>query len=157
MMGRADNKIIQRLNDNNYNEADLVEIKVPLSLPYSPSQQTYERWDGEIEYNGTHYNNVKRRICNDTLYVLCIPNKNKSLIHSAQADYSKQVNDIPAPGKKSNDSAAKKYGKNSDCLQWTADNILKSSPPLKAAHLFIQPSLNNSFIDFPGQPPEATV
>ena len=63
--------------------------------------------DGEIDINGTHYNYVKRRVNNDTLYLLCIPNQAKTRLLNSKCDYAKQVSDSPASEKNSK-SAIKK-------------------------------------------------
>jgi len=84
--------MITSLDKNDYNEADLVTIKVPLSLPYLTNWSDFERYDGSIEVDGQHYNYVKRKVSNDTLILLCIPNKNKTLLTNAKNAYENLVN-----------------------------------------------------------------
>jgi hypothetical protein len=72
--GKANEQMIASLDNNNYNENDLVELKLAINVPYIQGTGSYERYDGQIELNGVHYNYVKRIVKNDTLYLYCIPN-----------------------------------------------------------------------------------
>ena len=103
----SDTQLVQQLDTDNYKDADLVEIAMPLHMPYIINSNGYERYDGEIELNGAHYNYVKRKVSNDTLYILCLPNIQKAQVCAAKNDYTKQLSDIQSP-KKSNESTAKK-------------------------------------------------
>jgi hypothetical protein len=100
---------VQQLDNNLYNDEDLIEVKIPLNLPYMTSWSEYERVDGEIELQGIYYNYVKRKVSNDTLYLKCLPNTDKTKLHAGRNDYAKQANDLPSgekdktiPGKKNN-------------------------------------------------------
>jgi hypothetical protein len=87
---KADEKMVASLDHNNYNENDLVQLKFALNIPYIQNNSSYERCDGEVEYNGVQYNYVKRLVKSDTLYLYCIPNKEKTGICNAQNLYAKQ-------------------------------------------------------------------
>ena len=84
----------------------MVEVKIPLNMPYINDTKDFERVDGQLEYKGVHYNYVKRKVTGDTLYVLCLPNISKTKLYVAKADYSKEVNDIPT-NKKSTETLKK--------------------------------------------------
>ena len=109
--------LVIRLDSDVYSESELIEVKVPISLPYQVSQTDFERFDGEVEVNGTHYNYVKRKIQNDTLIVLCIPNTEKTSINTARETFFSLVNDInnstdsksPAPVKTVKSSVSEFY------------------------------------------------
>ena len=58
----ADSQMEASLDNNNYNEKDLVEIRIPLQLPYQTNWTDFQRYDGEVEINGIHYKYVKRKI-----------------------------------------------------------------------------------------------
>lgn len=89
-----------------YSDEDLILVKVPMTIPYSTNWNDYERYDGEIEWGGVHYNYVKRKLQNDTLYVMCLPNTVQTNLHKAQKQYADHVNDLPA--QKKNDTGVKK-------------------------------------------------
>ena len=65
-----------RLDDDAYEEAQLIALKVPIThLSYYVNSREYERVRGCIEVKGIQYKYVKRRIYNDSLEVLCIPDQ----------------------------------------------------------------------------------
>ena len=99
---RANVQLETRLDRNDFREDELLEIKIPLHLPYQLNWTSFERFDGEIDVDGIHYKYVKRKIYNDSLILLCLPNEAKQNIEKAKDDYFKIVNDIdPSSQKKS--------------------------------------------------------
>jgi hypothetical protein len=99
---RADVQLEARLDRNDYKEDELIEIKVPINLPYQLNWKSFERFDGEIDVDGVHYKYVKRKIYNDSLVLLCLPDNSKQNLEKARDDYFKVVNDIdPSSQKKS--------------------------------------------------------
>ncbi|HEX6431455.1 MAG TPA: hypothetical protein VF008_27375 [Niastella sp.] len=92
---RSDRQLIQQLDNNQYNDNELIEIKIALHTPYVTSWSDYERVDGEVTVNGVYYSYVKRKIHNDTLHLLCLPNKNKTQLNSARIEYANKVQDVP--------------------------------------------------------------
>ena len=98
---RADQQMEEQLDNNDYDESQLVSIKVPITyLPYYNNSKTFERIDGQIEIHGTPYKYVKRRIYNDSLELLCIPNTTAMQLRTTRNEIFKFVNDLQA-GKKS--------------------------------------------------------
>ncbi len=89
----ADIQLEARLDNNQYDESQLIELKVPIHLPYQTSWADYERYDGEINLNGTLYKYVERKVDNDTLYLKCLPNTKKMHLETAKDDYFKNTND----------------------------------------------------------------
>jgi hypothetical protein len=109
----ADRQMITSLDHNNYNESDLTQIKFALNMPYLIANKSYERCDGQVELNGIQYNYVKRMVKNDTLYLYCIPNDQKTKISDTKNEYAKQNTDNQS-GKKSEQPAPKKINSLSD-------------------------------------------
>lgn len=89
-----DRKLEARLDIGHYNEEDLVEIKVPISLPYQVNWNDFERFNGEIEIDGIHYKYVKRKVHNDSLVLLCLKNEEKMEIQDAKSRFFALVNDL---------------------------------------------------------------
>jgi hypothetical protein len=93
-----------QLDNHYYDEASLISVKVAsFCLPYSSFSSQFERVHGEIEMNGKLYKFVKRRIFNDSLEFLCIPDVSSMRLRVAKNDFFKLVNDLQAStqGKKS--------------------------------------------------------
>ena len=91
---KADTCLEANLDNNYYDESQLIEIKVPVHMPYQTSWASYERYDGEVEYKGSFYKYVKRKVANDTLYLKCINNPAKSHLELAKNDFFKNTNDV---------------------------------------------------------------
>jgi hypothetical protein len=91
---QSDTRLEASFDKNDFNEAELVAIKIPLSLPYINNQQNFERVDGEITVKGKIYKYVKRKIADGNLILLCLPDNNKMRIESAKHDFFKNANDI---------------------------------------------------------------
>ena len=80
---KADRQLETRIDLNQYNEAQLIEIKVALDMPYQNNQSDFERHYGEIEINGKIYTYVKRKVEDGYLVLKCIPNTVKQDIKTA--------------------------------------------------------------------------
>ena len=89
------NENLEALLDNNsYDDSQLMELKIPVHLPYQNRWTTFERYNGEIEIEGVMYKYVKRKLANDTLYLMCIPNIKKMRLETAKNDFFKIANDL---------------------------------------------------------------
>lgn len=98
---KADQQLENQLDNENYDESQLVSLKVPVTyLPYYNNSKTFERVDGQIEIHGTLFKYVKRRIYNDSLELLCIPNATAMKFQSTRNEMFRFVNDLQT-GKKS--------------------------------------------------------
>jgi len=80
---KADRQLEARIDVNDYDESQLIEIKVALNMPYQNNWSDFERHYGEIELNGKIYTYVKRKVENGNLILKCIPNKVKQDIKNA--------------------------------------------------------------------------
>jgi hypothetical protein len=105
---RADARLEANLNANNYNESDLISIKVATDLSDYASSESYERVDGEINIKGISYKYVKRRLYNDSIEFLCIPNMVKTEVQRAGNDFYRLTNDMA----NDNNSSKKSTGNN---------------------------------------------
>lgn len=79
--------LAERLNSDMYDLGGTVTFKVPLAIPYGTDSQNYERVDGEFEKDGEIYRLVKRRMVQDTLYIVCVKDEKTSRINSALEDF----------------------------------------------------------------------
>jgi hypothetical protein len=80
---KADQQLEARLDVNDYDESQLIEIRVELNIPYQYSWSNFERHSGEIEINGKIYAYVKRKVEDGWLVLKCIPNKAKEDLKNA--------------------------------------------------------------------------
>lgn len=84
---KATSSIVMKLDKGQYHDDELIEMKIPYKLLYTPSLPEYIRYDGDIEIQGIYYNYVKRKFANDTLYLLCIPNETNTKLASVKNNY----------------------------------------------------------------------
>ena len=156
----ADARLEARLDKNEYDEANLIEIKVPLELPYQTDWKNFERCDGAIEFNNVHYKYVKRKIEGGFMILKCIPNESRQEITNARDHFFQLVNDLEQtkPVKKSNSSlpagiriALSDYDEQLQLGFSFPGNISKINQQLYSTGI-ISDNLHNT----PEQPPEAT-
>jgi hypothetical protein len=95
---KAINQFNQRIEENNYNEADLVLIKTPINLPYYANQPQFEQVQGEMVMNGVIYQYVARRIFNDSLELKVLLNQDRLHIKNAREDFYKLASDFEQSG-----------------------------------------------------------
>lgn len=158
LQDRSDAQLEARFDQNDYDETQLIELRVPMNLPYHNDWTEYERYDGEVEIDGVHYKYVKRKVENGELVLLCLPNNEKQLIQSARDNFFKLVNDLQQPtnGKKAdggNTAAFKslfsEYQQEKNNWTVSAMNLEATTYPVNEL-LFIPYSFHSS----PEQPPE---
>ncbi len=87
---KATQKLEASIDAGNYTDANLVEIKMPLNMPYV-SDKSYEAAYGETSINGEIYRYVKRKISNNTLFLLCIPHREKTNALTAKHEFEKNI------------------------------------------------------------------
>jgi hypothetical protein len=88
----------KRIDHHKYQDADLVEIKIKLNLPYMTSSSDYEKLVGEIKIKGSHYSYVKRKVSQDTLFLLCLPDQQKDRLQSSEDGYAGIAQDFDKSG-----------------------------------------------------------
>ena len=105
-----------RLDNDQYDLSQLVHVKVSADrLPYSNSSAGFDRADGQIDIGSIHYRYVGKRLYNDSVEFLCLPDRETSRLRTARDDFFSLVNDLQNTGHaKAAGSSAK-----------TAGNILK--------------------------------
>ena len=109
LTAQADQQLEARLDQADYNEEELIEVKIALNVPYQNVQSGFERHYGEVEVDGVFYTYVKSKVENGYLVLKCIPNESKQAIRQAGNDFYKNTNglDQDQPGKKSDTQVSK--------------------------------------------------
>ena len=156
---QSDLVLEQRLDNSDYDESQLIQIKVPLNLPYQNSYTSFERIDGEIEVNGIHYKYVKRAVINDSVVLLCLPNEGKMKLQFARDEFFKLVNDIQQPSQGQKSDGGNKHSVKSPVTEYY-NNLNNWTVPKLTAFLNHFHTRNAYFTSVryyitPEQPPEA--
>ena len=94
---------VARLDKDQYNTDQLIVLKVSAEgIPYSNSSATFERADGEIEVGNIHYRYVRKRLYNDSVEFLCLPDREGSRLRSVKNDLLRLTTGVPDNHGKSN-------------------------------------------------------
>ena len=75
-------QLTQALDNNEYNDDDLLLVTKPVNLPYYNNTTDFTSAEGETEINGVYYRYVKYRINNNQLEMLCLPDNKKTKIRN---------------------------------------------------------------------------
>ena len=152
---RADTQLESQLDQHQYNEASLIEIRIPLNMPYQNVSSDFERYDGEIEFNGIHYKYVKRKVTNGELVLLCLPNENRMRLLNARDAFFKLVNDLQNPSQDKNSPVHSIQNPVTEYWQhqnnWHLE-ALAMQPHQYTSYAIVIPS--SPLITTPAQPPE---
>lgn len=84
---QTDQELTYRLNTDQYDRSETLEIKIPVTLPYPIQSRDFERVDGRFEHNGEHFKLVKHKLQNDTLYIVCLRDQETRQLVAALTDY----------------------------------------------------------------------
>jgi hypothetical protein len=96
---QAKEDFLARLHASDYSQHESIILAIPFSLPYPVSDGSYQPVHGDFEYGGDYYKLVKQKLENDTLFVVCIKDKEARLIEESLSDYSKLANNLPVGSK----------------------------------------------------------
>ncbi len=109
---------VQKIDEGKYESGQLVEMKIPLKLPYYSSSLKYERYYGEVEIKGHNYNYVQRKVLNDTIYLLCLPDYAKNKLQKVKSEIGAGVDNNNTGSKKGTDPGNKKQAPQNDYDQY---------------------------------------
>jgi len=110
---KAEKNIVAKIDKQDYNNADLITLTVPLSMPYLTDSKDFENKDGEITLNGKVYHYVKQKISQGNLILKCLPDEQQTHLQNARADFFKLANELQP------NSSSKKSGDNSQIIKLT--------------------------------------
>jgi len=98
-MDRADRELDSQLDDNSFDESQLISFKVPITgLSYYSPSYNWERVEGSIEVGNAFYKYVKRRVAGDSLEVLCIPHSTATKLQAMKHQGSRNTSyKMPSP------------------------------------------------------------
>ncbi|MDB5249930.1 MAG: hypothetical protein JWQ40_4324 [Segetibacter sp.] len=155
---QSDVRLEASLDKNEYDESELVTIKIPITLPYQNNWDDFERVDGEFTVDGKIYKYVKRKIADGHLVLLCLPDHNKMRLESAKTEFFKYANDlVQNHNSKKSDNSKSGVFKNlwseydSNTMVFTAANFNSEIIHAVAGSVNLFPSSPHSS---PEQPPE---
>ena len=150
LSNKADHRLEALIDNNEYNDSELTELRVQLNMPYQYRYTDFERHYGQITIDGKEYTYVKRKVEGDVLVLKCLPNETKTQLNYlsnniAQANSSQPQQDAPVK------SAAKIF--NFEC----EDALTQTSFPVydcnSSTYLQFSETLNDTPVAVQHQPP----
>ena len=84
---KSDRQFQASLYEDQYDEANLIHLKVAASTPYGTNSEGFETATGDVEINGVTYHFVKRRFYKDSLELLAVPNIEKIGLRNARDQF----------------------------------------------------------------------
>jgi hypothetical protein len=153
---KEDRKLQTLIDQSRYDESDLLEIRVPLNMPYLQRVTENERLYGEIEIDGKLYSYVRRIVNSDTVILQCINPKSKTLLQTLDNDLTRANAGLDAdhPGKQQQQSSfAKNFWSVYDGQSpgYSTEGYIIADAPWLSSYSFHIPEVNNNT---PHQPPE---
>jgi hypothetical protein len=99
---RAQRLLTQKIETNQFEGHETIELKIPITLPYPILQTGFEKANGKFEHNGIYYKLIKQKLENDTVYIVCIRDIESKKIANTLKDYVAKTNDLPLNSKSLN-------------------------------------------------------
>jgi len=85
----------QRLDDESYDEGELLTLKIPVNLPYQADWNSFQRVEGYFESKGKFYNLVKQKLERDTLMVVYIKDHQETVLFESLSEIVHATTDTP--------------------------------------------------------------
>ena len=145
----------EQISKGLYKPAELVEIKIPIRMPYIQEQKEYEPIAGQIELKGHNYNYVALKMTRDTMYVKCVPNYEKTRLVSENIISAKDVSDTPLQ-KKNHLPLDKKTGIDNEYnYSLMLYNPVLNGRAIQKIFFYHTPKVLGTYLTTPAQPPDA--
>lgn len=150
---RADNILQVKIDSEQLDESKLIEIKIPINLPYHTEWEEFESYSGDVKVNGVYYKYVKRKVVVDSLILLCIPNHEKLAFESSRDKFFKLINDLKNPVEKKSGFLYKNLI--SDYLhKENTINLSLQPTELKVSYKYFPSFVSSICLEKPVKPPE---
>lgn len=151
---RSDKLFNEQISQNNYKIDDLVEVKIPVSMPTIQDWKEYVYISGQVQLKSHCYNYVKLKITRDTMYLMCIPTYVKTKLINQNIIDARRIADIPF-----NKKEHAPVGKMNNLIVYNCHIIqYRFLTPVAILNRLVNNTLSNitgTLIAVPGQPPEA--
>lgn len=82
-----------------YNKNELVEVKIPVSLPGITDWTAYEPISGQIQFQDVTYNYTQMRVTSHALYLKCVPNYTHTRLIHQNVIRALHIKDMPVSKK----------------------------------------------------------
>lgn len=150
----ADNFANEQISKGLYKPDELVEIKIPVSLPKIQEQSDFQAIAGQVKLQDNDYNYVAIKMTRDTMYLMCIPNYEKTRLISENIITAKNISDSPLAQKSHLPVAKKAAIDNIYNMPVALFNMEVNSPALQKPDTDLTQQIQTPHLIAPAQPPE---
>lgn len=84
---RAQQLLQQDIEANLYNTDELIEIQVPINLPYTTDWHQWEQIEGSVQADGKVYQYVERKLEKGYMTYRCLPNRQMEMVVNARDNF----------------------------------------------------------------------
>ena len=134
---KANKQLVSKIDKSEYDESNLITVKVSLSMPYLTNWNDFKRTDGEMTLNGKIYHYVKEKVFNGELILMCLPDEKKMNLQTAKNDFFQTQNDLQ-------NNTSKKSGENNQVIKFAVSDYIKTE---NASNVFVVNSNANFYTD----------
>lgn len=96
---RADRFYNEQAAKGLYNVAELTEVIIPVNLQNIEDWKSYENVSGHIQFGEHSYNYVKMKLTRKAMYLMCVPNYDKTQLLEQNVISAKGVKHVPVSPK----------------------------------------------------------
>jgi hypothetical protein len=137
-----------------YKPDELVEIKIPVNLPHIKEQADFQGIAGQVKLKDNDYNYVAMKMTRDTMFLMCIPNYEKTRLMSENIIVAKNISDSPL-AKKNHLPVVKKSGlDNNYNFPLTIFSLAVNAQPVQHHGTDLVQIIPTTYLSTPAQPPE---
>jgi len=91
-------KLEAMIDGEEYREEELIEMRVPMNMPYQQRYTAFERHYGRINIEGREYTYVKRKVEGDILILKCLPDHAGTRLQQIRDEIALAANSQQTPG-----------------------------------------------------------
>lgn len=153
LQSKADKALELLIDNHEYNDDELLELRVALNMPYQQRFTEFERHYGQVTVEGKTYNYVKRKIEGDVLVLKCIPNDSQDNLKNIAADITRSNSDHNDAGNTPLKSSCKVFSYECDHLLSITDVAITAEPSMPGTRYTDR--IEPVFLGIPSQPPRA--
>jgi hypothetical protein len=144
----------EQISKGLYKPDELVEIKIPVHVPTAQAQEDFQAISGQVKLAENDYNYVAMKMTRDTMYLMCIPNYEKTRLIGQNIITAKNVSDSPL-AKKNHLPVEKKSGIDSNYNYPAAlFNLAVDTSGLMPVFTDLIQNIPSAYLSTPAQPPE---
>jgi hypothetical protein len=154
LIKRSDDFANEQIAKGLYKPDELVEIKIPVNLPDIEEQSDFQGISGQVKLSDNDYNYVAIKMTRDTMFLMCIPNYEKTRLVSENIITAKNISDSPL-GKKNHLPVVKKSGIDDNYyFPLTLFKLAVNTTPLHKPGTDLKQIIPTAYLTTPAQPPE---